>query len=1388
MRFILLYYSLGILTAGYLVCCTNNTTTTNNATSVTPQIGLNSTVPTNSSTTGNLTSRHPVIDGIVKAFSFFSSGIDRTDLAANLLSSYYYTQYFRNKLKQSYTSLSSAVLDAFKVIVVGPYRGENRTAALQPTPPSSLEKLVSMVNDRILTGYEEVEYKFFKKDSVADRGYSVRVRFELNQTGTKSYTRQPVDELGYLWSEDGGVSMVCLEGRWYDSKADSILRTKATGSSIPGDCSTFQPTPLKSLSYQNLFLSKDAGHNLRVVNYHTTQFGFSFLNCEVVLESAGCVMRTVKLPEWINLNFHNDTHQYPLLHILINENLDNTGCKLRMCAVSNRAGKSLGEMRFKGVEVLVDRPISGTGRKLLDVREPVTRGYKNRNICNTKNQLLPYQKSLMHNLHRSVPGTKVSYCNGSVHTTLPLGSLHGCYSVGTVTTHHQCPGLKRGLSGKMSTIENVNCSIDYHIKECSNGHYCFQVTMLGSGAVTVKSNHHHEVVNCKHECLLSLPDTQEDTIVTCPDGKSHRLLYNLLIHDCPFERYLGHNAFFICRMSHHPRLVYCLFFWIFGGCPLLYVTFTLIKFSILALAWTVIKVRRTLTREKGTCDQCGDFVPTGPEWQRHDQCKQGSCPYCRSRFSISGLKQHIQVCLERDRVRNSDEEVMNRKLVCYPISIAGRLASKAQKHTVKVGWFIILLILLLLSTRPANGLQNVELQKGIWEQEVEEVEVCKVDCTVESSLCYCEMEQLQDFHSGRRLLFNHPAMSGIYSKNPNVTRRTVEVINNVKAPWGIVNVKSTHQPTYSSSALQMSWSSSDELEDGSIVLSGRSSSILKLEPNTGVTWNIKAKQSKEERKVSISVIDHSQIYNARFQYLTGDRTVGSWMHGTCTEVCPEKCGCTMSSCHHLEWLKSRNWHCNPLWCWAMDQGCTCCAIDIQNVYNNWVVSKWTLEYIGTEALVCVDYDNSERECDIVNTATQFESGPYQFQVSDVSNVQHRLPSEILIFHKIPKDADTLDLMKHYHITSAENACKLQSCTHGSVGDSQIYDLDRLIGNDIDAEHFFKNVSGKERGHWMSWEGVTMDYHCNQGHWPDCVYTGVVEQNSEAFANLLSVEQDYTKTFFFHNVNCRINGSVPALDLQARSKVSPGSLSVFLEVKGLTLMSDKAHLTSLSFRTLSCTGCYGCVEGGTCSVIVAMSGVPKIGLHFVSMTEHVTVEQSTELIEENEPTTTNIRFFSAAPVKELCIKLKEFTLCKTCDKAKQVSCVKVSLKDPERVLLEHRGTLVSTTTDNCTSIVSCWAQSFTGFGLGIGNLLSYLGGSLLKGIILFVLPLATVVLLILYGPSVVRLLVKFRRLRGLARKARARRFDNDGIMEIRQALLKKEDKDEHDLMNYFVKNK
>ncbi len=1363
-------------------------TTVTNTTTVPTEAGSNVTVSTTSTLSGNTTASRntslwrEVIDSVI----FSSTGVDGTDVAADLLNSYHYMQYFRTKNNKGISALNDAIAKSFKALVVKPRVANSST--LKPTQQSSFESLSKGLDRLDIIGFDEIEYRFFKKESARDYGGSVRVRYDLTETGRWNYTRQPVDELGYLWSEGGGVSMVCMERGWYNSKADSILRTKTGGNKVPEDCKKFQNIQVQALNYQNLFTSRDAGHNLRVINYHTTQYGFAFKNCEVVVESAGCVMRTAKLPNWINFGFHNETFQYPVAHILINENLDNSGCMIRMCAVVSKATSTISDVKLKGVEFSLGPSRTYNSRRLLDVTEKAEKGYKSRNVCNTKNQLLPYQKSLLHSVHRSVPGKKVSYCNGTSHTTLPLNELYGCYSVAVVNTHHQCPGLKRPRGDNMVSIENVNCTIDYHVKECGDGHYCFKVSMLGSGAVTVKSNHHHEIVNCKHECLLSLPDTKEDTVVTCPDGKSHKLLYNLLVHDCPFERYLGHNAFFICRMSSHPKLVYALFFWLFGGCPLLYVVFTLWKYSIICTAFIIIKVRRTVNKDKGVCEHCGDFVPTGPEWQRHESCKHGSCPYCKSRFSISGLKNHICLCLDRDKVRSSDEDVMNRRLVCYPVLLAGKIASKAQKHTVKFTWFFVLLLLLLLATRPVQSLQNVVMQEGLWEDEVKEVELCKSDCSIEKDLCTCEDGPEGVKSPGRKLLFEHPVAPGFYTKNRTNTKRTAEVIYNVKAPWGVVDVKSTHRPAYSSSSLEMSWSSEDELDDGTVVLSGRSSSILKLEPNTGITWTIKSKQSKEERRVSVSIIDHSQIYNARFQFLTGDRTVGSWMHGTCTEECPEKCGCTLTSCHHLEWIKSRNWHCNPLWCWAMDQGCTCCAIDIQHVYNDWVLTKWSLDYIGTEALVCVDYDSTERECDVVNTATQFEFGPYTFQVSDVGNVQHKLPSEILIFHKVPADKDTLDLMKHYHITSADNICKLQSCTHGSAGDSQVYDLDRLISNDIDSEHFFKNMSGKERSHWMSWEGVTMDYHCNQGHWPDCVYTGVVEQNSEAFANLLKVEQDYVKTFFFHNVQCRLNGTVPALELQARSKVGPGSVNVFLEVKGLTLTSNKAHLTGLSHRIVTCGGCYGCIEGGKCTIVVIMTGVPKLGLHFESQTEHVTVEQSTELVSENEPTSIEIRFFSVAPVSKLCIKLKEYSLCKTCDKSKQTTCVPVQLKDPERVLLEHRGTLVSTTKDNCTSFWSCWTGGLTGFGLGLGNLLSYLGGSLLRGILIYVAPILLIVLLILYGPSIIRLILKFRRLRGVARRARIRYNAENGIIKMRESLLENKEEAEHDLMNYLTKNK
>ncbi|AUD40047.1 glycoprotein precursor [Vinegar Hill virus] len=1324
------------------------------------------------------------------AIRYITDGTARMELAAKIVKSSFQAGYKAKGMEDSAKELYKSAVEGLSALFLG------SKARKKNQSPSKEERMdPRKVFGEGFEGQEELMgtyYKFQVRETTRKDNYTTLIYLDLIRNKT---VRFPVTELGYMLGFGRQTSLICNEARPGEDGHNVVDINWVTPYSEEVGCYSHEEVSIEDLNFINLFRSNQDDSGLIVINYLTTYLRFRYRSCDILIEVAGCVMRTVRLDQWAYFDFNNGTHAYPIAHIMINRHVDNEFCQIAFCAITNSAEESISNSKFKGV-ILNVQPKRATMRHLLSSDTEQQQGvvkHKYRNKCNTKNQLLPYMRSVIHSMNNPLPGEKIAFCNGTKHTKLPLGPLHRCYSVAKVHTHHQCPGLAHNAKTEYKS-EDVSCTVDYHTAECETGHYCFRLSMNGSGHYTLRGSNHTSVESCDSSCLVRVPLNENSFTLTCPDGGSHLLRYNLFTHGCPFVKYLGNSAFYICRATMRPSILYAVFFWLFGGRPFTYVVFTLLKYLTLLVAKVIIKLRMMMDRSKGNCEYCSDFVRSGPEWQRHEDCKLGNCPYCRSRLSIVSLKKHVCTCLEREYTLNKDRLTVERRLLPSLLRATGTLLCWLQRTAVKSTWIAVSLILILVLISPVESLHNVDLKPGLWEKEVVEVELCEDKCFISHDMCVCPQGQEASDSAdstGRRLLaINYPIAKGHYgSKAVKVWNNSVgtDVVLDIKTPWGTVNVAKTHKPSYSTSSIRMSWSSEKKDDRGYVILSGKSTSVLRVEKDTGLSWELTSEKSNEKRLLTISILDYSQIYKARFNYLTGDRKIGSWMHGTCSGNCPEKCGCDRSSCTSQIWLKSRNWHCNPTWCWRMDEGCTCCAADIETLYNEWVVTKWSLEFITTEVLVCVDYDHDTRSCDVLNEELTFQAGPYKIQLSEVMSEKFKLPEEVGLFHKVPGDNSQIDLMKVHHITSTRNMCKLQSCTHGSAGDSQIYNLNHFISNDIRSEYFFLQEDKKkvEREHWMSWEGVDLDYHCDSGHWPKCFANGAVLKNSEAFSNLLNVEHDYTNSFFFHTLACRLNGSIPALELQARPKQQAGHINVYVEVDKLRLNPIEAEITELQLIIYECKGCYGCLEGGECAISILMKGAEKIGMHLSSRTDHVTLTESTIMVTAMERHKTTVKFFSAVDVSSICMTVEEVRLCKTCEKDYKV-CKSVSLTEPEGILLEHRGSLVTTQKDNCTGKLVCWSGSLTSLFSGLSNLMSYLGGGWFKGLLIFLIPGLAILVCILWGPQ---LLTLFRVRRFFKRHSRLRTstLDPEGVLNLERTFTK-EKMPKDDLLNLLIKNK
>ncbi|AMT75438.1 glycoprotein precursor [Zirqa virus] len=1221
---------------------------------------------------------------------------------------------------------------------------------------------------------QEDTYQFIPQKNVS--GNLVSIRIKTNRTS--KMVIKPT--LGALQAKGKDEYLVCTENSWEDSVEDSFPTkiVQRNCKNIGACCwGTEHIIDAEDLNFPNLYTTSPKGSEFIFITYHTSYLSFFVNNCELVIDVAGCVMHTF-IADKTNYQMMSGNITFPIAHLIIPKTEKNRECTLTLCGLTK--SERIHGIGWKTKEHVVHvRPFHNikrkedniiTKRKLLSVpQEPVpVVGYKWPVKCNTKNQMIPFKRSMLHHHLRSVAGKRITYCNGSIITDLPLTELHGCYQVADKRSYFQCPGLKENIKSK---TERVNCTIEPKIQRCDSG-YCMTLKMNGTGFVTTRGRGWSKTQKCSESCNIEL-DKKEDTQVTCPDGSVHKLFLNKIDVDCPFSDRFGGMTLYVCRATSRPRLFYIFVFWIIMGFPLLYFTFTAARLITFIFSKSIIFLKRKADRKKGTCLHCNCYVNSVYEWQRHKGCNIGECPFCKKRFSVLGLQQHASVCLDKCEVMGKDEDIVNEILLPKLLLWTGTILSKARRGTSKVIWIFLIIILFSFLIQPVRSIEDVNLQSGEWEDEMKEVEICTDNCLFLEDHCLCPSAVHR--RNKRELL------------SEKMTETTAAYYADVQAPWGSVHIEGTHKPKYSENSIKMSWTSAEYEETGKLKLNGRAEAILKLEPRSGLTFELSSEKALEKRMLVINLIDFTQVYKTRFEYLTGDRKIGDWMHGTCSGDCPEKCGCDTPTCLNTKWMNSRNWHCNPTWCWRMDAGCTCCGTDVIEPFDKFLLSKWKVEYTGTAYIICVEFSKDKRTCDVVSDGTVFEHGPFKIQLSEVSNIQKKLPDEISLVHSISSDG-SFDLLSVKEVISSENLCKLESCAHGGAGDYQIFDLRSITGNNIDNEHFLapKEQLKKIKHSWMSWNGVVQRYTCSVGHWPDCSSSGVVVKNTDAFNNLLTTSENYTSDYYFHALHTSLGASIPSLELEGRPHKGGGVIEIMLEVDGLILEPKDAIISRLDINVHECTGCFGCIVGVTCRGTVLLEGVDDLNVHLRSMTEHFDISHASFPVHTHNLTTFEIKGFSPIKIPRICLEVEEGRNCKTCPQP-VTSCTSVTLSPPKEIMLEHRSTLKSTQVDKCGSAFSCWISGASNFFKNVSHLFGNFFGKYITSIIILGMLIITAVLIVFLGSKVFFCLKYCKKGRAIIKNSQ-KISQNEGILGLSKHFLSSKDLDPDDMRVLLRKSK
>ncbi|ALD84350.1 envelope glycoprotein [Kasokero virus] len=1156
------------------------------------------------------------------------------------------------------------------------------------------------------------------------------------------FERVDVDNLDSLakFSNHSSVSTLTLcthFGHYYNAT------TKGTTTSVHTQCDF--NTQCKGIE-EHVQIEKVANYdNIKILNilelpviiiaYFTRHFGFTYSNLVMHEQIENCLFFHPLNPVACMKNSWS-SRSYPVVHFVIERKFLKSDSSITLCGLkkgnpTGMKGTWFAEKHRLTID-LGDPEVAGR-RRLLGL-EKRKRPLKRQDIrCHSGSHLVKVKKYAATNEYKSFPDAKVGFCNDSMITNLPIGHEFGCYRVGSVSTHIQCKPYHNAYDGEK------DCNVT-STEDCEQDMLCAEVKLNGQGIVTARTQLGEvQLKHCLEKCHFGFKKVNDlEVYFTCPDGKQHRLHSNAIDANCPFQKHLGKYALYACRATHRPIMLYTVIAWLTVGVMALSITLQVLSLLIRTYCYFVICVKAKLDRGKGKCPSCNDMVNSSEEWQRHQNCKRGKCPYCGTKGSEIDLRKHANVCLQKETVLEHDANVLNIRRTPRLALRLGCLVNSLQGKPTRLTWFVVLLCLFCLLIRPVSSFRTNLQKEGAWEEGIEEVEYCKQDCWFENDICMCEKETGK---ISRRILSVEPSKEPHKHIAPG-TKKILRSID-VEAPWGTLHIPETFSPAGSAKHISLSWESS-KLVGNRVVLSGKSTAILKLNPRTSTSWEMSSPDANEKKVLTLSILDYTQIYSSRFEYITGDRKVSTWSEGSCTGPCPKNCGCDDPSCHTREWLNSRNWRCNPTWCWGIGTGCSCCSAQVVDLYESWLVSIWQIEHIRTPVVACLEFDHENRVCEVVEAGIEIQLGPVTVAFSDPFGEQKLLPKRIAVYHKRDSDHEHVDLLHNHGIGGAEQYCKLQSCTHGTAGDYQILNPDALVFDDITSINYFKKIDAANKV-WMSWEGVNLGYYCNPGDWTTCTAENVVVRNSEAFQNRNNLERNYSVSHFFHSSRIYGAGKTLSMDLKGRPVQSGGNINVYITVNNLELNSKKVNLQGIKVALKTCSGCFGCNLGAECQVSLAISEPEEFHLHLRSRTPGVTVPDTSFLVISGEEKVFRIRVFSIQKTGNFCVEILESKHCPDCKGEDLVSCVGLELEDPKPVLLEHRSVLFSKSNQTCEGgVISCWAGSAGNLFKGIGSFLSSHFGSIFKGLLMAVLPVLLIAGGIFFSPQIISFLRLFKR--------------------------------------------
>nr|APG79328.1 putative glycoprotein [Hubei bunya-like virus 7] len=508
-------------------------------------------------------------------------------------------------------------------------------------------------------------------------------------------------------------------------------------------------------------------------------------------------------------------------------------------------------------------------------------------------------------------------------------------------------------------------------------------------------------------------------------------------------------------------------------------------------------------------------------------------------------------------------------------------------------------------------------------------------------------------------------------------------------PWGVVTIKDVWRPAYSTQHSMLEWSNVVEEDDNSLTFSGMIEGELKMEVQTAVKWEVGNKKVKP-KIATVSIVEFAQLYTTQLKYITFDRHISKDSEMTCTGDCHVNCSKSNANKLITKWPNDRRWNCNPGWCWAVNNGCTCCVLDYTTEMAKYALMVFDISYESTIVILCFSLGFDSRTCKSIKageTETQVMDG-ITLETSELVGDASRLPEGTtlgLLFHWTGGIWNLVDVNS---MLLNPDVCKLNQCVHGQIGDIQLDDLTPLLSGDLSKAY-------------KSFQGITASRNCHTGSWPNCVFSSVIPDLTELFENLNETSAHVSSKFHLMSNRISYNQNKPELQLELRPLQNFGSLKLKMKVDSLKFTKLQVKIEVSKFDLGTCKGCHSCSDGFSCEIKIKLKQPDPIAVHFTSKDQSIQLMQDSVIASDTE-TVHYLHGYTVLEDANLTVCLKE----------SQNSCTstKLKLKSIQAVVQMHSEQLFSTqdTGSNDCSFLSCFGDTSWGLGSIIGFSLTHLG--------------------------------------------------------------------------------